>query len=65
MDLNSLTEQQRKEEIKTVNKKAALSLAPVILAYIVFVLIRTSGGTIWYYVKSWYKLKRNFLISFN
>lgn len=46
MDLNTMSEEQRKQEIKTVNKKAALSLGPVILAYIVFVLIRTSGGTI-------------------
>ena len=46
MDLNQMTEEQKKLEIKTVNKKAMISLAPVIIAYIVFVLIRTSGGTI-------------------
>jgi len=46
MDVNTLSDVQRSEAIKKTNKAAILSLGPVILAYIVFVLIRTSGGTI-------------------
>lgn len=46
MDINSLTDLQRKEEIAKTRKAAAISLAAPILAYIVFVFIRTSGGTI-------------------
>ena len=46
MDINSLTDAQRKEEIKKTRTKAAVSLAAPILAYIVFVFIRTSGGVV-------------------
>ena len=46
MDINSLTDLQKKEEIKKTRSKAALSLAAPILAYIVFVFIRTSGGVV-------------------
>jgi sugar phosphate permease len=46
IDVNALSETERKEQIKKTNLRAAVSLAPVILAYIVFVLIRTSGGTV-------------------
>lgn len=46
MDISKLNEVERKEQIKKTNQRAIISLAPVIIAYIVFVLIRTSGGTI-------------------
>ena len=46
MDINSLTDLQKKEEIKKTRTKAAISLCAPILAYIVFVFIRTSGGVI-------------------
>ncbi|MBR0481722.1 MAG: MFS transporter [Firmicutes bacterium] len=46
MDINSLTDLQKKEEIKKTRSKAAVSLAAPILAYIVFVFIRTSGGVV-------------------
>ena len=41
-----LTDAQRKQQIKAVQKKSIIVLTPGIIAYIVFVLVRTSGGTI-------------------
>ena len=46
INVADLSEAEKKEQIAKTRKAAAISLAPVILAYVVFVLIRTSGGTI-------------------